>query len=258
MSVNMNVNIGDLSGKSAVVTGANRGIGAAIALGLAKAGADIIATSRQMSAAEEIGREVTALGRKFTPIAADLSDRKQSSEFASRVLDLVPRVDILINNAGITARYPAAEIPLEEWDRVMEVNLNSQFILAQGFGRHMIDNGAGRIIFIASIMSFQGGLKIPPYAASKHAIIGLTKALSNEWSALGVNVNAIAPGYIATDHNTALRSDPVRMPEVSSRIPIGRWGVSDDVVGSAVFLSGSGAKYISGSVITVDGGWVAR
>ena len=250
--------IGDLAGKSALVTGANRGIGAAIALGLAKAGADIVGISRQMSEDEQIAREVKALGRTFTPLAADLSDRSQSRTLAERVLELVPRVDILINNAGITARYPAAEIPLDEWDRVIEINLNSQFILAQGFGRHMIDNGAGRIIFIASIMSFQGGLRIPPYAASKHAIIGLTKALSNEWSALGVNVNAIAPGYIATDHNTALRSDPVRMPEVTSRIPIGRWGVSEDVVGSAVFLSGSGADYISGSVITVDGGWVAR
>ena len=246
--------IGDLSGKTALVTGANRGIGAAIALGLAQAGANIVGTSREMKGDEEIAREVKALGRTFTPIAADLSDRSQSTTLAKRVLELVPRVDILINNAGITARYPAAEIPLDEWDRVIEINLNSQFILAQGFGRHMIDNGAGRIIFIASIMSFQGGLRIPPYAASKHAIIGLTKALSNEWSALGVNVNAIAPGYIATDHNTALRSDPVRMPEVTSRIPIGRWGVSEDVVGSAVFLSGSGADYISGSVITVDGG----
>lgn len=252
------MNIGDLSGKTAVVTGANRGIGAAIALGLARAGADIVATSRQMNVNEEIVQEISRLGRQCTPVAADLSDRNQSTTFARQVLNLVPRVDILINNAGITARYPAVEIPLDEWDRVMEVNLNSQFILAQGFGQHMIDHGSGRIIFIASIMSFQGGLKIPPYAASKHAIIGLTKALSNEWSAMGVNVNAIAPGYIATDHNTALRSDPVRMPEVSSRIPIGRWGVSDDVVGSAVFLSGSGANYISGSVITVDGGWVAR
>ena len=250
--------IGDLAGKSALVTGANRGIGAAIALGLAKAGADIVGISRQMSEDEQIAREIKALGRTFTPLAADLSDRSQSTTLAERVLELVPRVDILINNAGITARYPAAEIPLDEWDRVIEINLNSQFVLAQGFGRHMIDNGAGRIIFIASIMSFQGGLRIPPYAASKHAIIGLTKALSNEWSALGVNVNAIAPGYIATDHNTALRSDPVRMPEVTSRIPIGRWGVAEDVVGSAVFLSGSGADYISGSVITVDGGWVAR
>lgn len=250
--------IGELAGKSAVVTGANRGIGAAIAVALARAGADIVGASRQMSADEEIAKEIRALGRNFTPIAADLSVREESTTFAARVLELTPRVDILINNAGITARYPAAEIPLEEWDRVMEVNLNSQFILAQGFGKHMIDNGSGRIIFIASIMSFQGGLRIPPYAASKHAIIGLTKALSNEWSALGVNVNAIAPGYIATDHNTALRSDPVRMPEVTSRIPIGRWGVSEDIAGTAVFLSGSGADYISGSVITVDGGWVAR
>lgn len=252
------MNIGDLSGKTALVTGANRGIGAAIALGLAKAGANIVGTSRQMSSSEEIAREVSALGRTFTPIAADLSDRRESTTFVAKVLELVPRVDILINNAGITARYPAAEIPLEEWDRVIEINLNSQFILAQGFGQHMIEAGSGRIIFIASIMSFQGGLRIPPYAASKHAIIGLTKSLSNEWSSLGVNVNAIAPGYIATDHNTALRADPVRMPEVTSRIPIGRWGVSEDVVGSAVFLAGSGADYVTGSVITVDGGWVAR
>ena len=250
--------IGDLSGKTAVVTGANRGIGAAIAVALARAGADIVGTSRQMNADEEIAQEVRSLGRNFTPIAADLGVREESTQLADRTLQLVPRVDILVNNAGITARYPAAEIPLDEWDRVMEINLNSQFILAQSFGKHMIDNGSGRIIFIASIMSFQGGLRIPPYAASKHAIIGLTKALANEWSALGVNVNAIAPGYIATDHNTALRSDPVRMPEVTSRIPIGRWGVSEDIAGTAVFLSGSGANYISGSVITVDGGWVAR
>ncbi len=252
------MSIGDLSGKTAVVTGANRGIGAAIAVALARAGADIVGTSRQMNADEEIAQEVRSLGRNFTPIAADLGVREESMQLAERTLELVPRVDILVNNAGITARYPAAEIPLDEWDRVMEINLNSQFILAQSFGKRMIDNGSGRIIFIASIMSFQGGLRIPPYAASKHAIIGLTKALSNEWSALGVNVNAIAPGYIATDHNTALRSDPVRMPEVTSRIPIGRWGVSEDIAGSAVFLAGSGANYISGSVITVDGGWIAR
>lgn len=252
------MSIGDLSGKTAVVTGANRGIGAAIAVALARAGADIVGTSRQMNADEEIAQEVRSLGRNFTPIAADLGVREESMQLAERTLQLVPRVDILVNNAGITARYPAAEIPLDEWDRVMEINLNSQFILAQSFGKRMIDNGSGRIIFIASIMSFQGGLRIPPYAASKHAIIGLTKALSNEWSALGVNVNAIAPGYIATDHNTALRSDPVRMPEVTSRIPIGRWGVSEDIAGSAVFLAGSGANYISGSVITVDGGWIAR
>lgn len=252
------MSIGDLSGKTAVVTGANRGIGAAIAVALARAGADIVGTSRQMNADEDIAQEVRSLGRNFTPIAADLGVREESMQLAERTLELVPRVDILVNNAGITARYPAAEIPLDEWDRVMEINLNSQFILAQSFGKRMIDNGSGRIIFIASIMSFQGGLRIPPYAASKHAIIGLTKALSNEWSALGVNVNAIAPGYIATDHNTALRSDPVRMPEVTSRIPIGRWGVSEDIAGSAVFLAGSGANYISGSVITVDGGWIAR
>ena len=258
MSLGMGIGIGDLSGKTAVVTGANRGIGAAIALGLAEAGANIVGASRQMNDDEKIAQEVRALGRTFTPIAADLSVRSESMAFTQRVLEKVDRVDILINNAGITARYPAAEIPIKEWDRVIEINLNSQFILAQGFGNHMISNGQGRIIFIASIMSFQGGLKIPPYAASKHAIIGLTKALSNEWSSLGVNVNAIAPGYIATDHNTALRSDPTRMPEVTSRIPIGRWGVSEDVVGSAVFLSGSGANYISGSVVTVDGGWIAR
>ena len=250
--------IGSLAGKTAVVTGANRGIGAAIAVGLAKAGADIVGTSRHMSDSEEIAHEVRSLGRAFTPIAADLSVREESIGFATNVFQEVPRIDILINNAGITARYPAAEMPLDEWDRVIEINLTSQFILAQHFGQHMIDNGAGRIIFIASIMSFQGGLRIPPYAASKHAIIGLTKSLSNEWSSLGVNVNAIAPGYIATDHNTALRSDPIRMPEVTSRIPIGRWGVSEDVVGSAVFLAGSGAEYVTGSVITVDGGWLAR
>lgn len=250
--------IGDLSGKVALVTGANRGIGAAIAIGLARAGADIVATSRQMSESEEIAHEIRALGRKFTPIAADLSVRSQSERFADRVLELVPRVDILINNAGITARYPATELPLEEWDQVMEVNLTSQFVLAQSFGSHMIQHGSGRIIFIASILSFQGGLKVSPYVASKHAIIGLTKALSNEWSSLGVNVNAIAPGYVATDHNTTLRSDPVRMPEVSSRIPMGRWGASEDIAGTAVFLAGSGADYISGSVITVDGGWLAR
>jgi len=252
------MNIGDLSGKTAVVTGANRGIGAAIALGLAQAGADIVGTSRQMNDGEEIAQAVRTLGRTFTAVAADLSVRSESKAFTERVLEKVNRVDILINNAGVTARFPAAEIPLDEWDRVMEINVNSQFILAQGFGNHMITNGSGRIIFIASILSFQGGLKIPPYVASKHAIVGLTKSLSNEWSSLGVNVNAIAPGYIATDHNTALRNDPVRMPEVTSRIPIGRWGVSEDIVGSAVFLSGSGANYISGSVVTVDGGWIAR
>lgn len=252
------MNIGDLTGKTALVTGASRGIGASIALGLARAGADIVGSSRAISANDEIAREVTALGRKFIPVPVDLSDRAQSLRFTERVLELVPRVDILINNAGVTARYPAADIPIDQWDHVIEVNLNSPFVLAQGLGRHMIDNGSGRIIFIASLMSFQGGLRIPPYAASKHAIVGLVKALSNEWAALGVNVNAIAPGYIVTDLNEVLRSDPVRMPEVTSRIPMGRWGVPDDLVGSAIFLAGSGADYISGSVITVDGGWVAR
>ncbi|MET7946444.1 SDR family NAD(P)-dependent oxidoreductase [Micromonospora sp. NPDC005324] len=248
----------DLSGQTAVVTGARRGIGLAMAEALALAGADIVGVSAQLEAeGSEVERRVRAAGRRFTALRADLGDRAAVHRLARDIVALGP-VDILVNNGGTIARTPAAEHPDEMWDHVIEVNLSSQFILSREIGRTMVERGRGKIIFTASLLSFQGGITVPGYAASKSGIAGLTKALANEWAAHGVNVNAIAPGYIATDNTQALRDDPDRNQAILGRIPAGRWGRADDLGGATVFLASAASDYVNGVVLPVDGGWLGR
>ncbi|MEU7777864.1 2-dehydro-3-deoxy-D-gluconate 5-dehydrogenase KduD [Micromonospora parva] len=248
----------DLSGRTAVVTGARRGIGLAMAEALAVAGADIVGVSAQLEAdGSEVERRVRAAGRRFTALRADLGDRAAVHRLARDIIALGP-VDILVNNGGTIARTPAAEHPDEMWDQVIEVNLSSQFILSREIGRTMVERGRGKIVFTASLLSFQGGITVPGYAASKSGVAGLTKALANEWAAHGVNVNAIAPGYIATDNTQALRDDPDRNQAILGRIPAGRWGRPDDLGGATVFLASSASDYVNGVVLPVDGGWLGR
>lgn len=248
----------DLTGKTAVVTGARRGIGAAIAIALAEAGADIIGVSLSMpDDGGETGSAVHACGRLFTGIACDFSDRSCVLDLGKRLAD-VP-VDILVNNAGTIKRAPAAEHPAEFWDEVLETNLSAQFFLTQSIGQQMIAAGRkGKIIFTASLLTFQGGINVPGYAASKGGVGQLTKAFANEWAAKGINVNAIAPGYIATDNTEALRGDPGRAASILARIPAGRWGEAKDMAGPVVFLASSASDYMHGTIVTVDGGWMAR
>ena len=245
-----------LDGQTALVTGCSRGIGLALAEALAEAGANIIGVSRSLKdRGEEVAERVNAFERSFTGYSCDLSNRQS-------VYDLVRRlnvpVDILVNNAGIIRRAPAAEHSDADWDAVIEVNLNAQFILAREIGKQMLTRGRGKIIFIASMLTFQGGITIPGYAASKGGIGSLTKALANEWAGKGVKVNAIAPGYIETDNTTALRADPVRAKAILDRIPAGRWGRPDDLKGAVVFLASGASDYVHGTILTVDGGWMAR
>ena len=247
-----------LAGKIAVVTGANRGIGHAIALALAEAGADIVGTSRQMSDDESIAKEVRALGQKFFPFACDMKNRAESTALAKKVLSEVGQVDILVNNAGTIRRENIADYSLADWDEVVEVNLTAPFILTQDFGKPMLERSAGKVIFISSLLSYQGGIRVPAYTASKSGIAGLVKAFANEWAGKGVNVNAVAPGYIVTDNTEALRADPIRYEAITGRIPAGRWGEGRDIAGSVVFLASENADYLHGSTITVDGGWMGR
>lgn len=250
------MSIFDLTGKTALVTGARRGIGKAMAEALADAGADIIAASPNQEAdGGAVGNRVRGLGRQFEGHKVDFRDREQVAHLGRTVRD---RVDILVNNAGTIRRAPAAEHSDEWWDEVIDVNLSSQFILSRSVGSSMIGRGGGRIIFTASLLSYQGGINVPGYAAAKSGITGLVKALSNEWAAHGVTVNAIAPGYIATDNTEALRDDADRSREILSRIPSGRWGEADDLGGAAVFLSSAAAAYVTGAIIPVDGGWLGR
>ena len=247
-----------LAGKIAVVTGANRGIGYAIALALAESGADIVGTSRQMSDDESIAKEVRALGQKFFPFACDMKNRAESTALAKKVFQEVGQVDILVNNAGMIRRENIADYSLADWDEVVEVNLTAPFILTQDFGKPMLERGAGKVIFISSLLSYQGGIRVPAYTASKSGIAGLVKAFANEWAGKGVNVNAVAPGYIVTDNTEALRADPIRYEAITGRIPAGRWGEGSDIAGSVVFLASENADYLHGSTITVDGGWMGR
>lgn len=248
-----------LDGKIALVTGCKRGIGKSIALGLAEAGADIVGVSATLETeGGEIGREVRALGRKFKAYQCDFSNRKSLYEFIGEVKKDNPTIDILVNNAGTILRKPAVEHSDEYWDNVVEVNLNAQFILSREIAKDMLKRGAGKIIFTASLLTFQGGITVPGYAASKGGIGQLTMALSNEWAGKGINVNAIAPGYIATDNTEALRKDSERSKEILQRIPAGRWGEPDDFKGPAVFLSSAASDYMHGSIMLVDGGWMGR
>lgn len=249
----------NLEGKTALVTGCKRGIGKAIAEAFAEAGADIIGVSASLElAGSEVEKAVKAKGRSFKAYQCDFSDRKALYEFISKVNDENKKVDILVNNAGTILRQPAAEHPDIYWDKVLEINLNAQFILSREFGKKMIEQKSGKIIFIASLLTFQGGITVPGYAASKGAVGQLAKALSNEWASHGVNVNAIAPGYIATDNTQALRNDAERSEAILSRIPQGRWGEPEDFKGPAVFLASKASNYMNGSIITVDGGWMGR
>lgn len=249
----------DLSGKTALVTGASRGIGLAYAVALADAGCDIIGVSATLAASgSEAERAVTAKGRKFFPYACDFSDRKALGAFIESVKATHGTPDIVIANAGTIRRAPAASHPDTDWDEVISVNLDSPFILAREFGRDMVARGHGKIIFTASLLSFQGGVTVPGYAASKGGIASLTKALANEWAAHNVQVNAIAPGYIATDNTAALRADPVRNPQILARIPAGRWGETEDLCGALVFLASAASNYVNGTILTVDGGWMGR
>ena len=248
-----------LDGKTALVTGCRRGIGRGYAQALAESGADIVGVSATLkSSGSDVEKDVTALGRSFRGYSCDFSDREALYSFIRQVEKDVPRVDILVNNAGTILRKPAAEHPDEYWDKVMEVNLTAQFILAREFGKQMVSRGEGKIIFTASLLTFQGGITVPGYAASKGGVGQLTKALANEWIGKGVNVNAIAPGYIATDNTAALRADPVRSEQILARIPAGRWGTPDDFKGAIVFLSSAASDYVNGEILTVDGGWMGR
>lgn len=249
----------DLTGKTALVTGCKRGIGMAMAEGLAAAGADIIGVSATLEPqGSAVARAVAALGRRFTGYQCDFADPAAVKAFAHRVLAEQGVPDILVNNAGTIKRQPAAEHSDEFWSEVINVNLNSQFVLSREIGAAMVARGSGKIIFTASLLTFQGGITVPGYAAAKGGIGQLTKALANEWAAKGVNVNAIAPGYIATDNTTALREDPVRAQQILARIPAGRWGQPDDFKGPVVFLASDAARYIHGEILVVDGGWMGR
>ncbi len=249
----------DLQGKIALVSGCDTGIGKAMAVALAEAGADIIGVSVVLeTAGSEVEKEVTALGRKFKAYKADFGDRTDLYAFIEKVKTDSPNVDILINNAGMILRKPAAEHPDEYWDKLLSVNLDAQFIMAREFGKDMITRGSGKIVFTCSLLSFQGGINVPGYTASKSAVAGLVKAFANEWASSGVNVNGIAPGYIATDNTTALREDPERSKAILGRIPAGRWGEPQDFKGPVVFLCSEAASYVNGTVLLVDGGWMAR
>lgn len=248
-----------LDGKTAVVTGCSRGIGLAMAEGLAEAGADIIGVSATLSASGSATEQaVTALGRSFAAYTCDFSDRDSVTSFARRVLEEHGVPDILVNNAGTIRRQPAAEHLDEDWDHVIEVNLSSQFVLTRELGAKMIERGSGKVIFTASLLSYQGGITVPGYAASKGGIQQLTMAFANEWASKGINVNAIAPGYIATDNTEALRNDPVRGEQILNRIPAGRWGDPEDFKGPIVFLASPASDYMHGATLLVDGGWMGR
>lgn len=248
-----------LEGKTALVTGARRGIGFGMAKALAEAGADIIGVSASLEkSGSDIETTVTALGRRFSAYQCDFSDREAVLAFADQVRSDHPTIDILVNNAGTIKRKPAAEHEDMLWDTVIETNLSAQFVLSREIGQTMVERGSGKIIFTASLLTFQGGITVPGYAASKGAIGQLTKALANEWAPKGVNVNAIAPGYINTDNTEALRNDPVRSSSILERIPAGRWGLPEDFAGAAVYLASRASDYVQGEILVVDGGWMGR
>lgn len=246
----------DLTGKVALVTGASRGIGRAIAIGLAKSGAQVVLVSRTLS--DDIVEEIVSFGGKAYAFSCDLADREQRIQLFEQVTAAVGTVDILINNAGVQQRHDSEHFPLEDWDFVVEVNMTSVFHLCQLFGKPMLEKGYGKIVNIASVISFQGGIRIPAYAASKAGVMNFTKTLANEWSSKGVNVNCIAPGYIATDMNEALIADDERSKQILDRIPAKRWGTPEDFVGTAIYLASPASDFVCGATILVDGGWMGR
>jgi len=247
-----------LTGKNALVTGSRRGLGAAIAVALAEAGANVGCHGRDPDPGNSC-TQIRALGRKTFYFSGDLADRKASTALFEKTIAEFSSLDILVNNAGAIHRAPAAEYPMESWDELIAVDLTAVFHLSQLAGRHMLDRGAGgKIVNIASLLCFQGGVFVPAYAAAKGGIAQLTKAFANEWAAKGINVNAIAPGYMATDNTTALRSDPVRSRQLLDRIPAARWGEPKDIAGAALFLCSPASDYVHGHVLVVDGGWLSR
>jgi 2-dehydro-3-deoxy-D-gluconate 5-dehydrogenase len=246
-----------LDGKIAIVTGSNQGIGQAYAQALAEAGADIVGVSYQ-SDFTETEKLIEGTGKKFKSYISDFSDRDSLYQFIKSVKSDFNKIDILVNNAGMILRKPISEHPDEYWDKVIDVNLSAQFILTREFGKEMAERGYGKIVFIASLLSFQGGITVPGYAASKGGIKQLTMAFANEWASKGVTVNAIAPGYISTENTKALREDPIRNKSILDRIPAGKWGTPEDLMGTIVFLCSDASNYLNGSVVTVDGGWMGR
>jgi 2-deoxy-D-gluconate 3-dehydrogenase len=245
-----------LTGKTALVTGASKGIGASIAIAMAQAGADVVLVGRSQDSLSATRTAIENLGRTTETLIADVESRDQISSAFKSIEQL--NVEIVVNNAGSISRAPAIETSLEDWDRIIDTNLNSVFQISQLCAKSMLAKGHGRIINVASLLSFQGGINVPAYTASKHAVAGVTKALANEWGAKGVTVNAIAPGYISTDNTQALRNDADRNTSILARIPIGRWGTPEDLAAVAVFLASPAAAYINGEIITVDGGWMGR
>jgi 2-dehydro-3-deoxy-D-gluconate 5-dehydrogenase len=245
-----------LEGKVALVTGGQQGMGAAIALALAEAGADVAVHG--LDAPEPVCAGVRERGRRALALRGDLSKAEPAEKLVPDTVAGLGRLDILVNNAGTIRRAAVVETTDEDWEFVINVNLNAVFRLSRSAGRHMLAHGGGKIVNVASLLAFQGGIRVPAYAASKHGVAALTKALANEWAGSGVNVNAVAPGYIATDNTTALRADPVRSKQILERIPAGRWGEAEDIVGAVVFLASPAAAYVHGHVLVVDGGWMAR
>lgn len=246
----------DLTGKVAIVTGANTGLGQGIALALAEAGANIAAAG--ISPADDTGVKVKELGREFINIDANLGSLEPIDNVVETTLKKYGHIDILVNNAGLIRRADAVDFSEKDWDDVMNVNIKGAFFMAQAVGRHMISNGGGKIINIASMLSFQGGIRVPSYTASKSGIAGITRLLANEWASKNININAIAPGYMATDNTAQLRADEARSNEILGRIPAARWGLPSDLGGAAVFLASSASDYVNGAIIPVDGGWLAR
>lgn len=247
-----------LDGKRALVTGASRGIGRTAALALAEAGADVVCAASSLEGVAETVSAIQTLGRKAWAVAADLSERDAALALADSAEAHAGEIDILINNAGTIRRQPAVDHEMADWELVMRTNLDATWQLSQRIGRGMVTRGRGKIINVASLLSFSGGITVPAYTASKHAVAGLTKALANEWAQHGVQINAIAPGYIETDNTQKLRDDSVRFAAISARIPAGRWGRTDDLTGAFIFLSSPASDYVNGHVLTVDGGWMAR
>lgn len=247
-----------LEGSRALVTGASRGLGRAIAIALGEAGAHVGCVSSRPGGASETASVIRLCGRKTWEFAADLEDRAQVFALAENALKEMGSIDILVNNAGTIRRQPAADYSEESWDTVMRTNIDSMFFLSQAVARGMIERKKGKIINVASLLAFSGGITVPAYTASKHAVAGLTKAFANEWARSGVQVNAVAPGYFETDNTEALRNDPKRAEEILARIPAGRWGHPDDLAGAVVFLASPAADYVNGHVLVVDGGWMAR
>jgi 2-deoxy-D-gluconate 3-dehydrogenase len=247
-----------LDGKVALVTGASSGLGQAIAIALAEAGADVACHARSSGKADETRAVIDKLGRRSTTVAGDMADRETPRKIVDATIEHFGRIDILINNAGMIRRSPAVDFSEDDWATVVEVNLSSVFRLSQAAGRKMIEQGSGKIVNIASLLSFQGGITVPAYTASKSGVAGLTRALANEWAKFNVNVNAIAPGYMDTANTAALRADETRNRQILERIPAGHWGSPEDLAGAAVFLSSAASDYIQGHVLVVDGGWMAR